>query len=134
MKIKYETDPLLLPYLRSSKENLQGYYDTHYASKHPTPFCNTESTTTTPSTVTTVVAPPRSPQKNFTLQFHRKAKADINELEEYFKLPPEDFKTCDPIHWWMGQHAQFPNLFWLACDILCIPGASVLSLAVNGLS
>jgi hypothetical protein len=125
MKIEYKSDPLLLPYLRSSKENLQSYYDTHYASKHPAPSCNAESTTPTPSA--TLVAPPRSPQKNFTLRFHRKAKADINELEEYFKLPPEDFETCDPIHWWMGRRAQFPNLFWLARDILCIPGVSILS-------
>ena len=50
----------------------------------------------------------------------------INELEEYFNLPPEDFETCNPIHWWMGRHAQFPNLFWFAQDILCIPGASAI--------
>ena len=23
-------------------------------------------------------------------------------VEEYFKLPAEDFDTCNPIHWWMG--------------------------------
>ncbi len=72
------------------------------------------------------VAPPCSPQKNFTLHFHWKAKVVINELEEYFNLPPEDFETCNPIHWWMGRHAQFPNLFWFAQDILCIPGASAI--------
>jgi hAT family C-terminal dimerisation region len=25
----------------------------------------------------------------------------------------------------MGRRAQFPNLFWLACDILSIPGSTV---------
>ena len=65
-------------------------------------------------------APPHSPQKNFTSHFQQKAKAAINELDEFFKLPQEDFKTCNPIYWWFGHHAQFPNLFWLAQDILCI--------------
>ena len=46
----------------------------------------------------------------------------VNELEEYFKLLPEDFEKCDPIKWWVGRRAQFPNLFRLAHDILCIPG------------
>jgi hypothetical protein len=50
----------------------------------------------------------------------------INELKEYFKLPAEDFDACNPIHWWVGWQAQFPNLFCLACDILCIPGESFL--------
>ena len=34
----------------------------------------------------------------------------------------EDFEACNPIHWWIGQWAQFPNLFCMACDILSIPG------------
>jgi hypothetical protein len=38
-----------------------------------------------------------SPQKSFIAQYHRKEKASINELEEYFKLPAEDFNTCDPV-------------------------------------
>ena len=122
MKLDYENDPLLLPYLESSKDNLQDYYDTHYANKHPTPSQVTEFTTPAPSAS---VTPLLSPQKNFTSHFHRKAKTVINELEEYFKLPLEDFETCNPIHWWIGRRAQFPNLFWLACDILCIPGASI---------
>jgi len=50
----------------------------------------------------------------------------MNELDKYFKLLPEDFETCNPIHWWMGQCAQFPNFFWLAHDILCIPGVSII--------
>ncbi|KIL54206.1 hypothetical protein M378DRAFT_92970 [Amanita muscaria Koide BX008] len=72
-------------------------------------------------------APPRSgsPQKNFTSRFQWKARVAVNELNEFFKLPQEDFETCNPIHWWMGRRAQFPNLFWLARDILCIPGSAV---------
>ena len=46
----------------------------------------------------------------------------VSELEEYLKLLSEDFKKCDSIKWWVGCCAQFPNLFHLAHDILCIPG------------
>jgi hypothetical protein len=66
-----------------------------------------------------------SPQKNFTARFKRKTKVVVDELEEYFKLEPEDFDLCNPIQWWMGRRAQFPNLFWLARDILSIPGSAV---------
>lgn len=31
----------------------------------------------------------------------------------------------DPIHWWAGRRAQFPNLSRLARDILSIPGSAV---------
>jgi len=65
------------------------------------------------------------PQKSFTARYRRKDRSSVNELEEYFKLPAEDFDTCNPIHWWMGRRVQFPNLFRLARDILCIPGSAV---------
>ena len=81
------------------------------------------SLTTTPSTS---VAPSLLPQKNFMVHFHQEANTVINKLDDYFKLLPENFETCNPIHWWVGQHAQFPDLFWLACDILCIPGVSII--------
>ncbi len=45
-----------------------------------------------------------------------------DELEEYFKLPREDFDLCSPLEWWVGRQAQFPNLYCLATDILSIPG------------
>jgi hypothetical protein len=39
-----------------------------------------------------------SPQKvNFTKRYKQHARSDIDELEEFFKLPPEDFDNCDPI-------------------------------------
>ena len=72
-----------------------------------------------------------SPQKSFTARYRRKETASINELEEYFKLPTEDFDACDPIRWWMGRRAQFPNLFRLARDVLCIPGAFFQDVFVN---
>ena len=50
----------------------------------------------------------------------------INELEEYFKFPAEDFDACNPIH----LRAQFLNLFFLSRDILCIPGQSFLCFSI----
>ena len=48
-------------------------------------------------------------------------------LEEYFKLPREDFDSCDPLQWWLGHCAQFPNLYRLVCDIFSIPGMCQIS-------
>ena len=46
----------------------------------------------------------------------------MNELEEFFSLPQEDFETCDPLQWWARRRSQFPNLSHFARDILSIPG------------
>ena len=121
MKLDYEGDDSLATYLESSKMNLYTYYERHYKYKHPAPSQVTCSVSGQ-SVDISAPGPIHSPQKNFTSRFQRKAKVAINELDEIFKLPQEDFKTCSPIHWWLGRHAQFPNLFWLARDILCIPG------------
>jgi hypothetical protein len=131
MKIDYENDPSLMDYLESSKSELQDYFDMHYSNKHPTLSQIADVATASSSAPTTTLL---SPQKNFTSRFQRKTKTVLNELEEYFKLPREDFEICNPIHWWMGRCAQFPNLFWLARDILCIPGMSSLSCLLNMLS
>ncbi|KAI0004652.1 hypothetical protein BJV74DRAFT_762921, partial [Russula compacta] len=44
-------------------------------------------------------------------EYYETHSAATNELDKFFKLPQEDFETCNPIHWWMGHHAQFSNLF-----------------------
>ena len=46
----------------------------------------------------------------------------VDELEEYFRIKCKDFKKCDPLKWWRSQQENWPNLYYLACDILCIPG------------
>ena len=46
----------------------------------------------------------------------------MDEVQEYFKLPHENFDTCDPLQLWAGCHSQFPNLSCFARDILSIPG------------
>lgn len=110
--------------IKSSKQDLYDYYETHRTNKHPTP-----TQTSTPQTpASSAGAPSHSSQKNFTVCFHRKTTTIINELNEYFKLPPKDFERCNPVHWWMGRQAQFPNLFWFAQDLLCIPGTYVCNI------
>jgi hypothetical protein len=68
-----------------------------------------------------------SPSKvNFTARYKKRMNLSVDEFEEYLKLPQEDFDLCDPIQWWAGHRAQFPNLSRLAHDILSIPGEYLL--------
>ncbi len=46
----------------------------------------------------------------------------VDKLDEYFKIKCKDFKKCDPLRWWRSQWHDWPNLYHLACDVLCIPG------------
>jgi hAT family C-terminal dimerisation region len=116
MKVDYTDDPMLSDHLEESKLNLFDYFNANYANTIPAPS-SSPSTHVQPAPMVA-----GSPQKSFTARYRRKEKTSINELEEYFKLPTEDFDACNPIHWWIGRRAQFPNLFCMARDILCIPG------------
>ena len=35
---------------------------------------------------------------DFTARYRAKNRAAVDELEEYFKLPQEDFESCNPLH------------------------------------
>ena len=126
MKVDYSDDDMLAEHLENSKSALFDYFHTHYMIKAtpdtlpssgsiPAPCQIPSSSQSIPSTL-------ESSKKSFTARYRRKDKPAVNELEEYFKLPLEDFDACDPIRWWASRRAQFPNLYRLACDILCIPG------------
>ena len=66
-----------------------------------------------------------SPEKvNFTSHYQLKDRVDVDELEEYFKQPREDFDSCKPLKWWLGRRSQFPNTYRLVCDVFSIPGMS----------
>jgi len=120
MKTDYADDSMLSDYLEESKESLVDYFNANYMNT------GVLAPSTPPSRLPSISvqsAPTGgSPEKSFTARYRRKEKSYVNELEEYFKLPPEDFDTCNPIHWWKGRQAQFPNLACLARDILGIPG------------
>jgi hypothetical protein len=121
LKADYADDSILSDHLEGSKSNLFDYFNANYANAIPTP-----PSSSPPSTRVQPTPLAGSPQKSFTARYRRKEKTSVNELEAYFKLPTEDFETCNPIHWWIGRRAQFPNLFCMARDILCIPGKFLL--------
>jgi hypothetical protein len=98
-----------------AKDQLHQYYLDNYAKKEsPGPA-------TQPAVIKTSSG---SPQKvDFTARYKKRPSAMMkDELEEFYKLPQEDFNTCDPIQWWAGHRSQFPYLSHLARDILAIPG------------
>ena len=117
---EFEGDDDLLPFLEVAKNKLHIYYKTHYANK--TAPCPSQSNTSSQTTSTLN----HSPQKNFTARF-RKPRVPIDELLEFWKLPQEDFDTCNPFQWWLSRRASFPNLYRLACDVLSIPGGFAFS-------
>jgi hAT family protein len=121
LKADYADDLILSDHLEGSKSKLFDYFNANYANAIPTP-----PSSSPPSTRVQPTPLAGSPQKSFTARYRRKEKTSVNELEAYFKLPTEDFEACNPIHWWIGRRAQFPNLFCMARDILCIPGKFLL--------
>ena len=114
----YANDLDLLVYLESAKTLLHIHYIMHYASYTPrslNDFANTIDTTSS--------ATDGSPSKvNFTSRYKRKDQLSCDELEEFFKLPCEDFNACKPFQWWVEWQAQFPTLYCLAWDLLTISG------------
>ena len=124
MRADYTNDDTLAEYLENSKSTLFDYFHKYYMNK-ATPGTSPSSTPSpllVPSPSQSTSSTLGSSKKSFTARYRRKDKPAVNELEEYFKLPLEDFDACDPIRWWVSWRAQFPNLYCLACDILCIPG------------
>jgi len=116
MKVDYADDLVLSNHLKQSKLMLFNYFNENYTNIILVP-------SSLPSmSVQSAPMAAGLPQKSFMARYHRKEKTSINELAEYFKLPAEDFDACNLIHWWFGWRAQFPNLFCMAHDILCIPG------------
>ena len=115
LKADYRDDPMLSDHLEQSKFDLFCYFDKHYAN------ANT-SRLSAPSTSAQTPLIEGSPQKSLTDWYHKKERSSTNKIEDYFKLPAEDFDVCNSIHWWMGWWSRFPHLFQLAHNILCIPG------------
>lgn len=126
MKDEYQDDPDLSIHLETAKVNLQKYFSENYLSSEPSesqhiPLSSSASLSSVSSSLQATASTTASPKKNFTARFQRKRVAR-DELLEFWNLQQEDFESCDPLQWWLGRRAQFPNLYRLSCDIFSIPG------------
>jgi hypothetical protein len=123
LKSDCTSNPLLLHHLDEVKLKLTTFFQQNYArySQH-----RSQNLSTVSSRNSSCVG---SPEKvNFTSRYQLKDRVAVDELEEYFKLPREDFDSCKPLKWWLGRRSQFPNLYRLVCDVFSIPGKSFLLL------
>jgi len=111
LKLNFSNDPILLVDLEKSKSLLCEFYKNNYAAS-PAPSEDINN-----------VHPKSSHTSNFTAYYKSIIPDVIDELEEYFKIKCKDFKKCNPLRWWRTQQEDWPNLYCLACDILCIPGS-----------
>ena len=125
------SDPLLLADLDNSKLKLKIFYQQNYTwGSQSTNSCPSQSLSSV--IVRTHSSISRSPEKvNFTSRYQMKDRIMINEIDEYFKLPWEDFESCKPLQWWLGRCSQFPNLYQLVRDIFSIPGKSFFSCSME---
>jgi hypothetical protein len=117
----YSGTPNLLEDLEKSMTDLREHFTLKYASARSmgTQRAFTEQPHASSSTGDLSMV-------SFTSRYKRKDNSDRDELAEYFKLPREDWDSCNPLQWWVGRRAQFPRLFCLARDILTIPGKCYL--------
>ncbi|KAH9011213.1 hypothetical protein EDB83DRAFT_2530379 [Lactarius deliciosus] len=98
LKKDYADNLTLSDHLEWSKANLYDYFNQHYMVTNMPVSLSAPSA----SALLTAQSIEGSPQKSFTARYCRKEKGSTNELKEYFKLPAEDFNTCDPILWWVS--------------------------------
>jgi hypothetical protein len=100
--------------IEKAKADLQDHYNENYANKSSTTQSHNKPTmpASTCHQAPTFV--------NLTAWYEKKQQL-VNELEQYFELPKENYSACQPLKWWVGRQAQFPNLFCLVCNIFSIP-------------
>ena len=116
----YANDPELLDYLESAKSSLHTHYALHYATCMPHALDDVADAT---GPISSAAAGTSSAVDfQFTMRYNKRDHLSRDKLEEYFKLPREDFNACKPLQWWVGWRAQFPMLYCLARDLLTIPG------------
>jgi hypothetical protein len=81
-----------------------------------------------PSAVVITPAMHDAPVIGPALPFFKKARGNEtqDELERYFNIPLAAHST-DPIQWWCHHKSEFPSLYKMAMDLLCIQSTSVAS-------
>ena len=119
MLADYADHPDLLMDLEKAKTELYKHYQQHYADRSFQPTSNRDIVTDSDGASTNTSS---SKPFQFVSRYGRRDRQAINELDEYFKVVPADFDSCNPIEWWWNRRGQFPHLYRLACDVLSIPG------------
>ena len=131
LKSDWASDPSLLADLDKVKSKLKTFYQQSYM------WCS-QSTNLQPSQSLSSVTEQNSsvsgsPEKvNLTSWYQMKDRIVVDKVDEYLKLPQEDFECCKPLQWWLGRCSQFPNLYQLICDIFFIPGKNLLPVELLG--
>ncbi|KAF4620479.1 hypothetical protein D9613_001146 [Agrocybe pediades] len=124
LRSDYQDDEDLLNGLERSKADLYRHFDAFYAHVANRAALPTSSGYNQP--VSRHSHSQDSPSFDFTARFRQKPqRRTLNELDEYLRLPAQEFYSCDPIQWWYAQRTRFPALSRLAFDILAIPGSAV---------
>jgi hAT family protein len=111
LKLNFTNDPGLLADPKRSKDRLQEYYEDNYAT-----FPMHYEDISDDSHIMVFH------MSDFMSHYSSINPKVVDKLDEYFKIKHKDFKKCDPLRWWRSQQEDWPNLYHLACDVLCIPG------------
>ena len=120
------SDGMLLTDLNNARDQLKTFYNKNYANRTRRPPVRASQSNSSFSSASG--SAPHSPEKvNLTSRYQREDRVIVNELDEFYKLPREDFDSCKPLEWWLGRRSQFPNLYRLVCDIFSIPGMFIMA-------
>jgi len=120
------SDPMLLTDLNNVQDQLKTFYNKNYANRTRQPPVQASQSSSSFSSASG--SAPHSPEKvNLTSRYQKEDRVIVNELDEFYKVPQEDFDSCKPLEWWLGRQSQFPNLYRLVCDIFSIPGTFIMA-------
>ena len=126
------SDASLLADLDKAKSKLKTFYQQNYMRRSQSTNLQFSPSLSSVASSSRNGSVSGSPEKvNFTSQYQMKDRIMVDEVDEYFKLPREDFEFCKPLQWWLGRRSQFPNLYQLVCDIFSIPGKNLFSLSLS---
>lgn len=118
MAADYSDEAELLESLIEYKAALHSHFNTHYAGQSTSQVLLLDA----PAKLRSTLDETFTSTFDFTARIRRRPQAALNELDEYFRMPRQEFSSCNPVQWWYTHRFQFPNLYRLARDILSIPG------------
>lgn len=99
--------------LAASRAALKEYMEANYKALEPA------------SNAPSAQAPAATGRISFVARYATQVQRSVDEVDEFFRLPQEDWEPTDPIQWWHARLKIFPRLARMALDILSIPGSAV---------